>query len=70
MKNYNSIEVVYNRSIGNSFDAHTGAKVKLKCKGPTKYEKQIAEKLFLRRVYTGSRTVRVSTLFIRLYFPD
>lgn len=61
MKNFNNIQVVNDRNIGNSFDPHVGATVKLKSKGATKYEKSIAEKLFLRRIYTGSRSIRVNS---------
>lgn len=60
MKKYHSIDVINNRTLGNSYDPYLNVPIKSKSQGPTKFEKNFAEKSFLRRVYTGSRSVKVS----------
>ncbi|XP_065201003.1 uncharacterized protein LOC135831999 isoform X2 [Planococcus citri] len=76
MKKYHNIDVINNRNIGNSFDPHLNVSIKSKSQGPTKFEKNLAEKLFLRRVYTGSRSVKPCQIssyranFLIVFSPD
>lgn len=57
-----------NRNVGNDrCISSTVLSHSYKSKGPTKLEKHIGEKLFLRRLYTGSRLIQVGYIYIGFF---
>lgn len=59
MANCNAVKLFSNRQIGNVLSRDKNKYNEYKARGPTTWEKIIAETIFLRRIYTGIRNVRV-----------